>query len=124
MAVFLSREINVSKIVIQASITGSGDKNWCYVNMNGTSYYSECSGLYVSVGDEVTFCVYTNNTSSSDNNVSTIKIDGNIVFTASGKTAGRETYTWVVPGNIRNISIDLLYKSSNLRYSNITVTTS
>ena len=97
---------------VAVTITGTGDKSYCYATINGTKQYS--AGTHeVNAGDKITFGVVGSNI-----NYGEVKIDGTQVLkVTSGST---KTYDWTVPSGISTVEIKMNY---NFGYGRITVTT-
>ena len=102
-----------SPVSITISGTGGGYAN---AIINGTTYTSSATGIEVLPGDVITFTVSGGGPASPG----TVKIDGNTVFSASGRNV---KYEWAVPDGITNIAITLSYNSRS-GVGSVTVTTS
>lgn len=93
------------------NISGSGDINYCYAKINGTSYIGEASNITLK-SNTIVFEVF-----GAGGNPGTVTIDGNTVLTYE---LGNATYSWAVPSNVTEINIVLTDKNF---YTTVTVTT-
>ena len=99
---------------IAVTITGSGNKDYCYATINGTKQYS--AGTHeVYAGDTITFGVF----GGTHKAYGLVTIDGTEVLRVTGGST--KTYDWTVPSGISTIEIALIYQSWS--YGRITVTT-
>ena len=99
---------------IAVTITGSGNKYYCYATINGTKQYS--AGTHeVYAGDTITFGVLGQRKSYGF-----VEIDGTQVLkVTSGST---QTYDWTVPSVNSTIEIAMTYNGKK-GSSSITVDT-
>lgn len=118
MAVFPSRQIvmPVAPPKVVVTITGIGNKDYCYATIGGTKCYG--SGTYeLEAGDTITFGVYGRSSAFPGH----VTIDGTEVLRVT--TQGTETYTWTVPNGISTVEIAMTVMQSPRNSGNITVTT-
>lgn len=94
------------------NVSGSGDVNYCYATINGTSYIGSVSNITLK-SNTIVFGVYGNSTELPGK----VTIDGVDVLTYD---LGNATYSWAVPSNVTEINIVLTDKNF---YTTITVTT-
>lgn len=93
------------------NISGTGDANYCYAQVNGTKYTRAASNITLT-SNTIVFEIYGNGSPPGS-----VTIDGNTVLTSD---FGNATYSWTVPSNVTEISIVLADKSN---YTTVTVTT-
>ena len=99
---------------IAVTITGSGNKYYCYATINGTKQYS--AGTHeVHAGDTITFGVF----GGTHKVYGLVTIDGTEVLRVTGGST--KTYDWTVPNGISTIEIAMEYISN--KGGTITVTT-
>lgn len=105
--------------IMQASvtITGSGQTARLYAVVAGTKYTAAKSGLVVSTGDVITFCVYSGTTKGS------LIVDGETLLSPNTGSSATE-YDWVVPGGVSSITIAFSGGGSLFGNGTVTVTTS
>lgn len=119
MAVITSKQIIKPSLPASITITGSGNKNYCYVTINDIKYTTATSDIKVKSGDTILFAVYGYSTTYYGQ----VLIDSKVALKSTGKTT--LTTQWIVPSNIETITIAMTYISPiNTRSGKIVVTTS
>lgn len=84
------------------NISGTGDANYCYAQVNGTKYTKAASNITLT-SNTIVFEVFGNGTSFPG----VVTIDGNTVLSYE---LGSATYSWTVPSNVTEINIVLTDK--------------
>lgn len=94
------------------NISGTGDANYCYAQVNGTKYTKAASNITLN-SSTIVFEIYGNGSDF----LGRVTIDGLAVLTSD---MGNATYSWTVPSNVTEIDIVLTDKNY---YTTIAVTT-
>ena len=94
------------------NISGTGDANYCYAQVNGTKYTKAASNITLN-SSTIVFEVYGNGSSY----LGKVTIDGDTVLTSD---TGNATYSWTVPNSVTEINIVLTDQNY---YTTVTVTT-
>ena len=101
---------------IAVTITGSGNKYYCYATINGTKQYS--AGTHeVHAGDTITFGVF----GGTHKVYGLVTIDGTEVLRVTGGST--KTYDWTVPSGISTIKIAMRFINTPPGCGRITVDT-
>lgn len=119
MAVIMSRQIVVQKLIVMVEITTERVmyETECYVVINNTTYREPTNSIKVVAGDVITFYIRSCTVLAD----ATLNIDGVTVVSANNTS---KTYVWTVPDGITSILMYLYSDVDGYAAYNIDVTTS
>lgn len=112
---FVGGGADTPKVVVQVTITGTGDAAYCYVIINNMTITSAASGIGVLSGDVISFAVGSRWAAPGLLTIDGVKTEG------SHSSEALEQIDWVVPFGISNVAIALDVGNG---FADITVTTS